>query len=500
MAKKSGPNGPPVRLDLDVDIADFGPISRGRFKIRPLTILIGPNNSGKTYAAMLVHSVLSAHLESATYWLVPRHVNAQILKPEFRSLARDLDRLLRKKPNTDGYAVIPSRLVGKICQMAFQNVESHFSQTLVSNFGLRPNNLVRIGAKSSNLSMRNSSNFSATISKNVRASHACLKHDYLIKRKTHNFLIRPAHMIDPKFDGIVSLTNKKVYELFETLSKDLPHNLDSGTIALLTMILHIICALDEHFPLNSSYFPAARSGIMHAYKAVVSGSIHPRLLSSDTHAQPSGVSGVLSEFVASAMNTKLDNGAAFRTVGESVESNLFEGKILVSDPAVGIPEIFYRFMKKDIPIHISSSSIAEIAPLSMFLRSGLQKGDMLIIEEPEAHLHPANQIVLARHLVSLIRRGVRILLTTHSVFFLEQLSMFVKLGSLTNEQRKKHGHAVDDFLLDDEVAPFAFKRISRGNYTLKEIAHSATTGISQEEFVSIDVDMYNKDLSIDDMI
>ncbi|MDD9843674.1 MAG: AAA family ATPase [Thaumarchaeota archaeon] len=499
MAQKRTPKGAPDPLELDVDIADFGPISRGRFKIKPLTILIGPNNSGKTYAAMLVHTVFTSHMATAAYWFMPRHVKSQILKPEFRSMAREVDRLLGKKPNGNGYAVIPSGLVNKIYKMIFQNVETHFSQALANNFGLKPHSLVRIGASSSKLSIRSNNNFSATISKKTNAIHSHQQCEYLIKRKTDRFLIRPSHMEDPKFDKFVSLINTRSYGAIGQISKDLPRGAEDGTIALLTLMLHILYMSGEHIPFRSYYFPAARSGIMQAYRAVVSGSKQPRVPSSD-QTTPSEVSGVLSSFVASVLNTEPKNSAAFRPVGESVESQLFEGEMLVSNPAIGTPEIFYRFMKRDIPAHIFSSSIAEISPLSMFLRSDLQKGDMLIIEEPDAHLHPANQLILAKHLVSLIRRGVRILLTTHSVFFLEQLSIFVKLGSLTSEQRKRHGRGADDFLLDDEVAPFVFKKISKGNHTIKEIPHSATEGISQEEFVSIDIDMYNMDLNIDDMI
>lgn len=43
-----------------ITIRDFGPISRGTIRLRPLTILTGPNNSGKSYAAMLACSLLSS--------------------------------------------------------------------------------------------------------------------------------------------------------------------------------------------------------------------------------------------------------------------------------------------------------------------------------------------------------------------------------------------------------------------------------------------------------
>ena len=50
--------GAPLRLDMR--IRDFGPIKKGSISLRPLTILIGPNNTGKSYAAMLAHTIITA--------------------------------------------------------------------------------------------------------------------------------------------------------------------------------------------------------------------------------------------------------------------------------------------------------------------------------------------------------------------------------------------------------------------------------------------------------
>lgn len=57
----NGPNRDARTSALIVDISDFGPISNGRIRLSPLTILMGPHNSGKSYAATLIYSFLSAH-------------------------------------------------------------------------------------------------------------------------------------------------------------------------------------------------------------------------------------------------------------------------------------------------------------------------------------------------------------------------------------------------------------------------------------------------------
>lgn len=47
---------------LNVEVSDFGPISGGKIALKPLTLLIGPNNAGKSYASMLVITTHSDYL------------------------------------------------------------------------------------------------------------------------------------------------------------------------------------------------------------------------------------------------------------------------------------------------------------------------------------------------------------------------------------------------------------------------------------------------------
>jgi Uncharacterized conserved protein len=50
-------------VELEVEIENFGPISSGKARLRPLTIFIGPNNSGKPYTAMLIRSIFEFSAE-----------------------------------------------------------------------------------------------------------------------------------------------------------------------------------------------------------------------------------------------------------------------------------------------------------------------------------------------------------------------------------------------------------------------------------------------------
>ena len=39
---------------LKLNFENFGPIKRAEIEVRPLTVFIGPNNTGKTYVAYFV--------------------------------------------------------------------------------------------------------------------------------------------------------------------------------------------------------------------------------------------------------------------------------------------------------------------------------------------------------------------------------------------------------------------------------------------------------------
>ena len=42
---------------LKIDVSQFGPVVRGEVTLKPLTVFVGPNNSGKSYLAMLTYAI-----------------------------------------------------------------------------------------------------------------------------------------------------------------------------------------------------------------------------------------------------------------------------------------------------------------------------------------------------------------------------------------------------------------------------------------------------------
>ncbi|MCU0346170.1 MAG: AAA family ATPase [Saprospiraceae bacterium] len=109
--------------------------------------------------------------------------------------------------------------------------------------------------------------------------------------------------------------------------------------------------------------------------------------------------------------------------------NIFNGKISIES---GSKKIIYTPDKGDeiIPIENAASMVSELAPFVLHLlflinrrsdKSWL-KPPLLIIEEPEAHLHPKLQVQLMEIFAELTKHNVKVILTSHSNYMFNQLS------------------------------------------------------------------------------
>ena len=104
----------------------------------------------------------------------------------------------------------------------------------------------------------------------------------------------------------------------------------------------------------------------------------------------------------------------------------------------GANEIHYAMdgLSDRLSMPLSSALVSELAPLLLVLR-GAHPLHLLVLEEPESHLHPKLQRIVARALVRLIRKDVVVVVTTHSETFCQQINNFIKLGSLPAEARQR---------------------------------------------------------------
>ena len=177
-----------------------------------------------------------------------------------------------------------------------------------------------------------------------------------------------------------------------------------------------------------------------------------------------------------------------------LESNLLEGTVRVESSETGYPTFAYRpkNWQNDLPLMRASSMVSELAPVVLYLRHIIRPGDIFIIEEPESHLHPAMQATFARELARLVNEGIRIVITTHSEWFLEQIGNLVRLYDLP--PTKRGGLQVKDYALNpDDVGAWLFKESKppKGS-VVEEIALDPETGLYPTGYDLVSEALYNE--------
>ncbi len=178
-----------------------------------------------------------------------------------------------------------------------------------------------------------------------------------------------------------------------------------------------------------------------------------------------------------------------------MERNILGGEIRIDSNLAGYPSFFYRpkDWDRDIPLMNTSSMVSELAPVVLYLRHVVQPGETLIIEEPESALHPAMQVELTRLLAAAVKAGIRIIITTHSEWVLEELANLVLMSELP-EERREGLEGADLALSADKVGAWLFEpsEDADGGTVVKEMPLDKEMGTFPSRFGLVTHDLYNR--------
>jgi hypothetical protein len=277
---------------------------------------------------------------------------------------------------------------------------------------------------------------------------------------------------------------------------------DSGPVLIVTRLARMLAsAFLSEFLGQAQYLPAARSGLMQSYKVLAGSLVRQSAHRGSSDLKAPSVTGIVADFLAKMI--ELDPGATrpFSDHAARLEREILGGLIALEQDGPGrYPEPVYESPGGRFPIARTSSMVSELAPVVLFLRHVLNRGDLLMIEEPEAHLHPQAQVAFAKALVRLVNSGLRVAITTHSEFFLQQLNNAVIASGVGDEAGDVVGLDQETRLRPESVAAYLFKPDGERGTEVVELPVDPQAGIPEESFSEVSEYLYAQTVALDNRI
>ena len=440
--------------NIHIAVENFGPIEKAEIDLRPLTVFVGESNTGKTYLAALVYALHRTFMGfSRVPWL---HDIILLLREIDTETLEALEKL-----NTYGqsfrFSDLPQRLHADILRRL--STPEPFGDELKRCFNLDSiPELIRFTD-----SKENELNISLKVSEE--------------NQSLWNFEMKGSGADI----GVAGSINEDMILRTKDAISEKKINLED-----LTTLLYVNGSREPDF----YYLPAPRGGIMETHGVILSSLVESATrVGLERSSGSATISGMIADFLKQIINydERPLSPDEMNGIAKVLEDEVLRGEIMVKRPAGGYPEFRYRPQKSEQALRMSQSSsmVSELAPLVLFLRGIVQPGDTLIIEEPEAHLHPAAQTKVALTLARLVQVGVRVIITTHSDWLLEQIGNLVREGEVM--KLGKNQTEPTTWLTKEEVGAWWF----RGDEPVTEIPFDNIEGIEPKDYYDIAEELHN---------
>ncbi|MDD9883656.1 MAG: AAA family ATPase [Gammaproteobacteria bacterium] len=478
---------------MKLTVKNFGPIKSAQVDVKPLTVFVGPSNTGKSYLAMLIY------------------ITAKALKSlDKRLVLHVLIKSLKNRNSTQELIIENEKLIGvrKAFAECLGFIRKQWADEGIRCFGEEWRNIIKQNGASASVVI-SSDNDKIVLDLLSRGKDKSRFSDAMVAKVKDKILSELKEDEDATrlFDE-TDLASFIQYEMLKLINflPDISEFDNSPYVS----------RRQANEYANPHYLPAVRGGLMQSHRILV-GTLIDRapVIGLTGAAEIVPFTGVLADFLRkllmiSGEHSELRSSRqrsrhpveTLSDLSEKIEREVMHGEITIKKLVTRYPDFRYRFVdknsrKRDISLMHASSSVSELTPLVLFIRYYLSPNDIFIVEEPEAHLHPGAQRKVAGILVELVNAGVNVVITTHSDVILEQISNLIHADKVP--KAKVFGQAAKGRTLSQEKAGcYTFKSLTvRGERTnVESVAFDEQTGFLTDDHLDVSSKLYNETVEL----
>lgn len=444
-------------------VENFAKIESAKICINKYTVLVGENNSGKTFLMQLVQGIS----EKLAY-LVDETIMQNLLVYEDSGIKKYI-------LNAENISLLLEHINMKLIQEKESIVREIFGRE-ISIEKLYVDALLENGE----------SYYLLLINSKVRK-------DAEILREFHNPLTELAiKMVEKDDDATACIAiieeNKELFPISMNISdKNYEKKVFCNT-------------LNTIIGYNSLFLPASRTGLLLLYREFFANK------------KDEEISFILKEDKLIEDNNKIANLTKpvyeflrfLQTYSEdedrktSKELSFFEEHLIEGHISLNKQEgLFYNSKNENekVPMYLASSMINEVAPLVLAITSK-RMFKRLIIDEAEASLHPQKQLELVRFFNRLNNNGMKLIISTHSDTFVSKLNNLYLLSEMVKingeDILKQFELEKEDLISAENLYVYEVVNKSNGKSVVNEINADKNTGYRFDLFTRSAIHIYEE--------
>lgn len=430
-----------------ITINNFGPVRQCTLDLsKDFHLLVGKNNIGKSYAITAAYLIVKTFNEIGSndigyYSLGQMYFHSNL------SLDDSLENILKTGENLkQGKEIEVTSLVKNMIKSTFQE---QLSQQLLNSFVNTFNSLDylknRYNSESPTFSISSKNvrlDFTVT-DKSIDVTNLEIDTIYYIKKIKQN---RSPHIKDNKCT--LYFNEGKEREFIQAFVVECLMRTIQGFISDFNSIINTV-----------HYLPASRSGLYQALSAfgqIIAELSKNRSFLSKKIELP-GISEPVSDYFIRLSDIKVRKRTyedkTLNDLAKEIEDKILNGKVEFNSQT---KQLMFYPNNTDLKLELSSTSsmVSELAPIVSYLRYVLTESGnkvilppwvrrkrtrasnvrrpshLIMIEEPEAHLHPEIQLLLTTIFAKLVKANVKLIITSHSNFIFNKVNNLIMSGDL----------------------------------------------------------------------
>ena len=522
---------------LLVNVRNVGPVVRADFRLKPLTVFVGPNGTGKTFVCKAIHSAIGAMIANPGGELFRRYAKriqfwVDMLIEEMPTSVRHAR--MFTTPNAGNaeaqasnfFAELRDRLenMEKIADAVF--FEDEFGAQVTASLRRECDELLALYRKNRQMLVK------VAQSTPVRERHTSRRFAGKLRSRDIRMQTKrnspELHITEDDLRGaLISAHAKDLWQAISALTKVewddkmlttregmgnafyngiaanfqiAPQNV-LGTIKGAAAKINIAGANFTLTP-ESGSIEFSRNGVHTAQKwsrtLFLDSPVYWKLKSAlesarFSHIQRRELDGVPQYFYDLAVllrKTVLQRkqlvGSNFPDMCQKLEK-IIGGKVFINDDT---GKLRFQDKRGEYSMHATAGGIVNLGFLSMLIKKDVIDGNTLVfIDEPESNLHPQWQRVMAETLAQLVNAGVHIVIATHSDWMLTAIANIVRRGEL-GENGKKAA------LKKDQVGVWLFDRGKKDGGVTTYKLNFGDSGYIPDNLRNLSDDLHNETVEL----